>query len=240
MRALWLAKSTSTEDEWEDGFAFDEAGLSAAVADGASSAANAGLWARQLVSAFVERPFDLADPGAFGAWLGECQRAWTPPAATADHWWTDAVSSQPSWATFAALRASERDGAWTVSLGAVGDTCWFLLRHGALVTVVPALEAGDFGTHPELVGTGEESRSRTVGAYVSTGLDGASGDIVLGLTDALAEWALAVAADHPKVWAVLTAIGPGGLRRLVDNERTAGRLVDDDVTMVRCRLGETP
>lgn len=238
MRAYWLPKSSSAESEWEDGFAFDESRYLAAVSDGASSAAHASTWARHLASGFVENPFPPASASEFASWLSGLQRAWSPPTPETNNWWGDVVTKQDSWATVAVLSANANEGRWQVNLGSIGDTCWFHIRSGVLLSVFPPLGSDDFDSHPELVGTSEESMERSAAAYCAEAFDGASGDVVVGATDALAEWALRTEANSSGVWSALERIGMTGLARLTCDERAAGRMVDDDVTLLRCRLGD--
>ncbi len=237
-RGLWLPKHGSSEAEWEDGFAFDEADGRAAVADGASTAVAAGRWAQQLVTGWLEDPFDLDGPEQFAPWLDRRQAAWEPPPAGAgDDWWGEVVRRQASWATIVLLQVTPHDGHWRVGVGAVGDSCVFLVRSDTRLAIWPIIGADDFGSHPDLIGTDPATAPRTVDSFTRCTFDAKSGDVLVMATDALAEWALKMEGAHPEVWAVLSRIDQDGLASLASDERNQGRLVNDDLTLVRCVLG---
>ncbi len=237
-RGFWVPKGGSSEEEWEDGFAFDETDGRAAIADGASSAVAAGRWARQLVTGWLEDPFDLG-ASQFGPWLDRRQHAWDPPALVPDEeaWWGEVVRRQASWATLALLEVASHDDHWRINVGAVGDSCVFLVRRDDRSAIWPIIGADDFGSHPELVGTDPATAGRTIAAFTRCAFDAKDGDVLVMATDALAEWALKVEDAHPEVWKLLSRIDQAGLTVLTADERERGRLVNDDVTLVRCDLG---
>ncbi|MEM7337258.1 MAG: hypothetical protein AAF467_01355 [Actinomycetota bacterium] len=239
MRALWAPKAGSTDVEWEDGFAYDEAGQRAAIADGASSAIGAGEWARVLTAGWLREPFPLGEPAAFERWLRRRQPEWQGPVGgdgEASSWWADAVANRGSWATLGlvSLTGSGRD--WMLEAAVVGDICVFLVRDGVLVDACPPPDSIEFGSHPELVGTDTRSIERTVGAMRVDRFPAADGDVILAATDALAEWALGHHDQHRDLWATLATVDQASLCELARDERAAGRLVNDDVTLLRCEL----
>ena len=238
MRALWVPKAGVEEHEWEDGFAYDEATQRASIADGASSATASGTWARMLTSGFVTAPFATGDRASFGNWLGSRQGEWVPPeSAGSDDWWNDAVAERGSWATLAVIAIDDSPTGWTVETGTVGDTCIVHVRDGERLHLVPDMEPDDFDSFPELVGTDPKSVVRTVGAYVPETFEARDGDLVLAMTDALAEWALLHDRSQDDVWDTLASVDQASLAMLVHDERHADRMVNDDVTLFRCQLG---
>ncbi len=241
MRSLWVPKKGSLEEEWEDGFAYDEATGRAAIADGASSAMGAASWARCLCEGWTDDPPGALDSEQLGPWLSRRQGAWSPPESTQsssdDAWWADATTARGSWATLAMFTVADSSDGWLIEAGAIGDTCLFLIHEGVLSAALPELEPDDFGTHPELVGTPPQSVARTVGALETKDFEAVDGDLLLGATDALAEWALRTATTHAEVWETLATVDAETLVELVCQERAAGRMINDDVALLRCRFG---
>src|SRR6516164_1018014 len=72
-QALWLPKRGHQIEEYEDAFAGDAATGRFAVADGASEASFAALWARLLVEEYVAKELKLS---AVEEWLAGLRQEW--------------------------------------------------------------------------------------------------------------------------------------------------------------------
>ncbi|MER6127018.1 hypothetical protein ABT173_31400, partial [Streptomyces sp. NPDC001795] len=122
---------------------------------------------------------------------------------------------------------------------AVGDSCLFHLREGQPTVVFPLQRPDEFDTHPALVSTREEPLGSLAGVLRLT--SGACGpdDVLLLMTDALAQWALESAAESGAVWEFLEHARPDEFTAEVRELRRSRAMREDDVSLVRCRAVST-
>lgn len=212
-----LAKATEENEDAAD-WAENAGVLCAAIADGASSDAFSGLWARCLVESFCQTG---------GLYLEEARGRWQATVSGQTlPWFLADKLRQGTHAAFLGIALSN-DSEATVS--AVGDCCLFHLGTGGLITSFPLTSAGDLGRHPALIGT---RGAPTV--PLETTLSIGTGEALLLATDALAGWLLQEKAQEP--WASLLALqNPSDFARFISALRTANRLVRDDTTLVIVR-----
>jgi hypothetical protein len=240
-----VQKSSVAPHQCEDAFAVDAAANRVAVSDGASSAFMSREWAQELVSGYVSDTPGLSLP-AVRTWVEDRTQQWaikqqTAAASTSgDDWWSDASAARGSFATLLGVQVDRTaEGlAWT-SL-AVGDSVLAQVRPtGDSVTLersFPIEGADAFDGDPELVATLHASGT---GALPSIRVaQGAiePGDVLLLMTDALAQWALRLHQAAQPVWRYLATVEPGQLAAAVTSERSNGTIVDDDVTLLRLRF----
>ncbi len=242
-----LEKQGSTALEWEDAAAFHDGDPAAGVAphyvvvDGATEAYDAIRWVEHLVGSFVAEPGPALTPDGLGAWFEQVQRLWVAQAPTrfATVIEQHKFDTEGSFATFLGCRLTGLDGPrprWEAA--ALGDTVLFHVRAGRLLTHFPPIGVDEFGLSPDGIGT----HPADLGAMVR-GLDLAAGEVQAGdvlfiATDALAAWLLARAAnDEATLWPVLVGLAHDAtFAALVADQRAAGRLHNDDVTLLRVRL----
>jgi hypothetical protein len=192
-RAFRLSKRGNTPEDYEDAFAADPASGRFAVADGASEASFAAVWARLLAEGFVQAP---GKPWKELDWLGPVRQRW---AAEVDRlplpWYAEAKREQGGFATLLglALRAPQPEpnpepGIWRAL--ALGDSCLFQLRGIHLRKAWPLTRSADFGNQPRLCGSRpraneplDPEREQAFGKW-------RPGDRFLLMTDALAQWFL--------------------------------------------------
>jgi Protein phosphatase 2C len=187
-QAFRLSKQGNSADEYEDASAGDLRSGRFAIADGASEASFAGLWATLLADQFV------ADPGKpwrdldwvvalRSQWLAQVENLPLP-------WYAEEKRALGAFATFLGLvfRQSKTDkhGYWRAL--AVGDCCLFHTHGKALVRAFPLIRSADFGNQPSLL----RSRGST---ELPLACEQAKGrwepnDCFLLMTDALAQWFL--------------------------------------------------
>ncbi|MCU1498158.1 MAG: hypothetical protein JWM47_2111 [Acidimicrobiales bacterium] len=245
VEAWSFPKSSSSDAECEDAFAVDGRHGVIAVADGASSAPMAREWAQTLTSSYVASPpphrLDAAR-----SWVDRASAAWQDvalaSAGSAGSWWAGDLQSRGSHATFLGVDVHPGSGAaagrWDAL--AVGDSCLVHLRHhdGRWVRAcsfpIDAPEA--FASHPDLVATrqpeGPEPLTRIRTASGELDRD----DLLLVMTDALAQWALSCEHLMPASWDELASCSQEELGSLVARARHDGSMVDDDVTLARIRI----
>jgi hypothetical protein len=220
-RVLAVPKDGHAADECEDAHAWNTPAGRFAVADGASESIFAGEWARMMCEAFV------ADPAAdtFGPWLGVAQERWEAHVGTQPAPWHVAEKVEDgAFATF--LGVAIDGGRWRAV--AAGDTCLFLVHNDGLRGAFPVPTAAAFGTRPELVGSRQKGRVKSVAARGTV----LPGDRLLLMTDALAEWFLREHEAGRSPWQELTGLTADGFPEWVAARRADKRLKNDDVTLV--------
>jgi hypothetical protein len=242
-----LEKLGGTAAEWEDAAAYHDGDPAADVAprcvvvDGATEAYDAIRWAEHLVSSFVaDTGPDLTREG-LRAWFEQAQRLWVAgaPARFATVIEEHKFRTQGSFATFLGCRLAGLDGhhaRWEAA--ALGDTVLFHVRAGRLLTHFPPIGVDDFGLSPDGIGTRPEVLGPMLeGLELSSG-EVQAGDVLFVATDALAHWLLLEAErDEVPLWAALTDLDHNAaFAAIVADHRAAGRMRNDDVTLLRVRL----
>ena len=235
-------KAGGTEAEWEDCAGYRPAGPDGraryVVVDGATEAYDSIRWVRQLVTGFLDPddgPPDLGEP-AIHAWFGHMQQRWVDeaPATFSSIFEERKFREDGSFATFLGCDVRGLGGprpAWRAA--ALGDAVLFHVRDGRTVAQLPRLGADDFGINPDGVFTQPSMRDRMRGALRFADGDLRAGDVLYLATDALAEWLVRTS----DAWNGLAGlVHPTPFRQLVAGERNAGRMRNDDVTLLRVAI----
>lgn len=241
---FWAPKAGNRVDEWEDSFALDETSGRFAVADGASSSSQAAAWAAELTTGFLDDVFSVAEPDAFASWLdrragrfAEAHPATDRAEMTAENWYAVAASEADGYATFigaSVLRAT--DGSLMVQTVGVGDSVAAVVRDGHLVHLAPTIGADGFDSYPDLLPSDLDRLATAAEAAFRSEFGLEAGDELLLMSDAIAEWALNHAGDEPEVWDVFGELDSHTFTSLVTELRAFDEIVNDDVTLVRCRV----
>lgn len=235
-RTLRLPKRGHTAEEYEDASAGDPERGRFAVADGAAESSFAALWAGLLVEDYVRAP----DGGRWEQGLPDLRRRWAAEAGGSANgrptpWYFEHKLQQGAFATF--LGVSVRG---TASCGrrhrrllavAVGDSCLFQVRKDALFKAFPLTASAEFGNAPRLV----ESRQTPPRRKARLKGHWRVGDRLWLMTDALAQRFLQEAETGGRPWQRLEemlAAADSAFAAWVENLRDAGRLRNDDVTVV--------
>jgi serine/threonine protein phosphatase PrpC len=237
-QAFRLPKAGNTEEEYEDacwpeGAVRREARLfRCAVADGATEASFAGLWARLLVRAYCRAELSSA---RLPISLRALASAWDDAVASRPlPWYAEEKARAGAFAALAGLTMTVSRGEVRWRALAIGDSCIFHLRGGALIAAFPLQAADDFDNRPYLLGSKAESNGQLrVHVRHATGR-AQSCDRFLLMTDALAAWALrsSEAGDNP--WEALSSAAHDEevFRGLIGDLRTSGDIRNDDVTLM--------
>jgi hypothetical protein len=243
-RAFRLPRHGHGLEECQDALAADVQRGRFAIADGAAESPYASLWARLLVEEFVRQSERLP---SWASWLPSLQQRWiikvsgtvaeTVPDTFLNGvpWYLQAGLNQGAFTTFLGLVIEENK--WCAM--AVGDSCLFQVRREELIRAFPVTRAVDFSNAPWLIG------SRTSPSEVphKNGLqqlgDCQSGDRLLLMTDALAQWFLTQAESGGKPWQALgplahaadDASAQQAFATWIEELRHTRRLRNDDVTL---------
>lgn len=220
-RATWIARG----------------GLLAAVADGATQGYRSEAWAESLVQAWVvggmagkrsnealERQIDA---------LAAAWRAGSSPSAQAP-WYVSAKAARGAHSTFLGLRISRSGRGWRWSALAVGDTELFVLDgYGGCPVRYPLKVASEFTARPPLISTLANPDLRP-GRTLRREGPLPRGGWLLVATDALAKYLLSADEAGMPAWldARRAATSHSAFRGWIANLRAAGKLDDDDTTLV--------
>jgi hypothetical protein len=220
--------------------------ISVAIADGASESLLAGHWARLLVGEFVKAE-SLLDgrefaamavktatrwPGVYASYVDERQARGKPIA-----WYEEPGLKRGAYATLLVAHFAE-SGKW--SAAALGDSCLFHVRDDRLLAAFPLDTDADFGTQPCLLNS--RNLDEELVASRTTVITGSweREDVFFLCTDALAAWFLAERAAGGDPWTSLRDLGtdaiPDRFEDWVTGLRAAGRMRNDDVTLVRVHM----
>ncbi len=228
---LCLPKHGNAEDEYEDAWAADPARGRFAVADGASETSFAGRWAQLLTDGYLE----AARSSAVEEWLPAPRRRWAAEVMGLElPWYAEMKREQGAFATFLGVQvrrpSADRPARWRAV--AVGDSC--LIR--AEKRTIPIVSVGSIGGLRQPAAAdrlarraGDRTRVR-VGALLP-------GDLLLLLTDALAQWFLQAQEQGGRpaeaIETLLSADRPDeAFAEWVEEQRGRGDLRNDDVTLL--------
>jgi hypothetical protein len=234
-RAFWLPKAGCSIEEYEDAFwpapPFDRdiELFRAAVADGATEASFAGVWARILVRAYCK--------GQVGGkklikFLPVLQKEWTETVGDRPlPWYAEQKAAQGGFSTITGLTLFD-DGRWESS--SIGDSCLFQVRDDRIVVSFPLDHSSQFGSRPVLL----SSRGSGAESLVSYAGEWNEGDVFYLMTDAIAAWFLRCVEAELKVPSIFLELDEDTLfaERIVEWRRD-GAIKNDDVTVLRIRLG---
>jgi hypothetical protein len=215
------------------------------VVDGATEAWETRRWVDQLVTSFMspDGPGGVSQPdlerGAISAWIQQMQGRWLAEIPAPSDYIEQQKIKQGSLATFLGCQLTGLDGespSWCAA--ALGDTVLFHVRGDRLLTCFPALGSADFGPAPEGISTRPEYLARMSDRMLFQRGRLAPGDTLFAATDAFAKWVIVNEECHDEaLWPMLDSlVHPAVFDRLVDEQRTAGTLEDDDVTLMRIRF----
>lgn len=228
-----VPKLGNTTAECEDAFAANAPCF--AVADGASEGGFSGIWSEMLVRAFaLIHADDRKGPEAFVEMLEQCRTEWAGwerELAQRDlPWFTREKLTQGSFATF--LGVLIEASRWRAV--ALGDSCLFVVRKGALVECFPVQQSTDFDNTPALVPTSgvvDPSQLLTQEGRLEYG------DRFYLVSDAMASWFLAGYERGEEPWVALDGISDSQeLEILVGEARRESGMKNDDVTLIAIEI----
>jgi hypothetical protein len=233
--------------EWEDGAAaFDGDHVRDpryVVVDGATEAYDSLRWVEQLVTSFADTGNGAPALTAAGlrSWFGSVQRQWVERAPAG---FANVIEEhkfrEGSFATFLGVELTGMGGPaprWQAV--ALGDTVLFHVRAGRLLGHFPAIEVDEFGLVPDGVHTDPGVMDRMSARLLFGAGELADGDLLFAATDAFAHWMLGRADQHA-LWTLLAGLDHDEtFAALVADQRAAGAMRNDDVTLLRVRVTAT-
>jgi hypothetical protein len=236
-RAMWAQKMGNSPEQWEDAFAVDAPGGSAAIADGASSGIYCNIWADQLSKRFLTDRPDTRDPVSLNKWVNGLRSEWrTAIKYSSLNWSKQAkVDQTGAAATFLTLEIGPSDASgcrpWRAC--AVGDATLFWVRNGRLVATFPVVAADQFGSAPLLVRSNPGFKTLVLAAAGVC----RPGDRFVLATDAVSARLFKSAEGGPgPEWGRFESITQDEWREELDALRRANDMVNDDCTLVVLRV----
>jgi hypothetical protein len=244
-RAFQVERAGSSAEDCMDRFGVAANKRIYALADGASLASYSAIWAEILVRQWVKKglPQSRWHTDPILDWLKPLQAEWDThvPWDSLDYY-PRKKARMGGQATFLGVRfrsSGPRRMKWSAL--AIGDTCLLHLRRGLVHGSFPLRDPGHFSNHPKLLvsvpGVLTPDMLEADGLML-TGTLGV-GEYMLLCTDALAAHLLQRGKDASYMAAFSNAlIYPGeeeageNFRRWVSEQRSAGAMVNDDVTLV--------
>ncbi|MGM9439018.1 hypothetical protein [Streptomyces murinus] len=231
----------------------------AAVSDGASESLLARAWAGQLVDNVLDsmciteewwrKPDDFT-----GDLLDRCAFRWSAFLAQYQEdrvaqgrpitWYEQPGLEKGAFATVLGVEIrgtfiSEKETNWSWHSFALGDSCLFHLRDGAVHSSFPLQDVEEFGITPQLLGSRNHDKALVAQRIAIAHGELRPGDEILLTTDALAAWMLAhedISPTRGTQLAVIAADGAEQFAEWIDHQRHRGYMRNDDVTLVRMRV----
>ncbi len=228
LRTLWSPKSGNSAEEYEDAF-WPQSPIDreldlfrAAVADGATEASFAGVWARILVRAYCRdqiggKKLSKFLPRLCGEWKDSVGDKPLP-------WYAEQKAAQGGFSTLTGLTLY---GDSRFSASSIGDSCLFQIRDERVVVSFPMERSAQFGSRPILLsssGSGADS-------FVTLAGNWQPGDTFYLMTDALAAWFLRCVESSS-----VPMIPSDEFDQWIANLRRSGDLKNDDVTVMEVAL----
>jgi hypothetical protein len=256
-----VGKLGNSAEEYEDATGSSSEGRRFAIADGATQTSFADRWSQILALEFIMNPpAEEPLPVRWNNWLEPLQEAWSMGIPWDKlPWFALEKARTGACTTLLALEfipGSDANGhsspsLWHRMLGvpatpamrwkaeAVGDTCLFLVRADRLMQSFPLTRPAEF-THSPVLITTDPKQNRLVCEHLKTAAgDCQPGDDFLLMTDALAKWFLLRHLVGERPWRRLRElVDEPAFRQFVVEEREAGRMENDDTTLMAIRWPE--
>ena len=233
-----LPKSGYELAECEDVIGMNPPALRYAVADGATEAFDSQTWAKRLAQSWVQEERPALTVEDFGAWAAEqgelLHSSWSDLHLP---WYAQEKALGGSFAAFVGLQVDLNNGSPRWNTIALGDSCLVHRRGDEINHALPIADYQNFNATPLLVPSLCSLQKTALSHTVVDSGTVEPGDVFLLLSDAAAAWYLMMCAKQDparaEFEALLAAARDEDLARLFNGERTAGRIKDDDIAIIR-------
>jgi hypothetical protein len=238
-----LPKAGNTAEEYEDAAypkktvrgTFNTFRL--AVADGATEASFSGLWAEILVNAYRS---NAAGNEGFEDRLPRLQSLWEERISKKPlPWYAEQKLQSGAFAALIGLTLSggKSSGNWNAL--AVGDCCLFHVREEQLLESFPLSKSEEFNSRPVLISTNPQYNKNLASSIGQRSGNWQSNDRFYLMSDALACWFLSRFAlpTYDPFDSIEAIHSQEDFVAFIALQREDKQLKNDDVTLIRCRLG---
>lgn len=238
--SIRIAKHGNTLEECEDAVSVDPRRMVLALADGASSSFGANVWADALTKQYVAAPPKPLSVESFGSWLADARAGFDAAVesrsgddSTPDGWWSEQGVRQGAYSTIVGAAIMADGDTRVATVMCLGDSCAFVLtgKRGerSVRRSLPYEDASQFGSHPALLGS-QSDRVHPEPTWTTVPMN--RGDLLVLASDAVSEWLLA----DQRRFQLFDDADPQRVANTLIAERTAGRIVNDDVTLTTLEL----
>ena len=233
-----LPKSGIELSECEDAIAINEVSGRFAVADGATEAFDSQSWARLLVKDWVQLAPVAQTPEDFWVFVsGRAQVLHDSWSGLRLSWYSEEKARTGSFAAFVGVQLALEAPAPSWHAIALGDSCLVHCRDNAVLTSLPLAKSEQFNAAPLLVPSLSKLQGFALDKVVSGTGSLEKDDVLLLLSDAIACWYLRADEQTRSNFDVLLKKGrETELCELISDERSRGRMSDDDVAVIRIGL----
>jgi hypothetical protein len=230
VRHFTTPKSGHTLAECEDAIGISDTRQRLAVVDGATEAFDSGRWARQLAETWVQQSQLLA-PEDFWTWLGQqgahFAAAWSELQLS---WYSEEKARAGSFAAFVGVELDLTTARWNGI--ALGDSCFFHFRESELLTTLPAITESSFTSTPVLAPSFTALQPNALKEVVTGSGELAVHDVLMLCSDALAAWTISLVHKQRIPSELFFVANDEEVVSFFNDERTAGRLKDDDLSFI--------
>lgn len=232
VRVFSLVKEGNTLDEYEDAVGYALQKRRFAIADGATESSFAKPWAQLLVDGFLRKP-PSKEP--FWKWVRPLQKEWFQGIKWDSlKWYAKEKAQTGAFSTLLGLELfGTRNICWRAL--AIGDSCMFVFRNGALLSSFPVSETREFNNVPTLV---PSISSRGVPKPKLARGACRKNDLIVIATDAISQWILCSHQSRDAVLEQLLSLHTDyDFQSLVGELRSNGRIKNDDTTVMLIEVG---
>jgi hypothetical protein len=245
--SFWVPKRGNSIDEYEDAYAIDTVETESnivriAVADGASEGFFSKIWADILVKNFHRKKITT-----MSAFLEHCNEDWKiwksqylegrQASDRPIQWFEEDGIRRGAYSTFLGLNIKRDDSQWQAI--AIGDTCLFHIRNGALIQSFPLCDSISFNNSPILLSSENPLTNEIMDAIVLETGSYREGDCFFLMTDALSAWVLQEFENgNDPIDEILGINTQDEFAAFIDTLRTENHLHNDDVTLVTMWMDE--
>lgn len=236
-RQYLLPKLGHEEAECEDVIAVDTETARFAVADGATEAFDARNWAERLAQRWVQTGSTLTAE-EFRKWVEaqgrELRDSWEGLNLS---WYSEEKARNGSFAAFVGLEIDIRSKSPSWKAIALGDACLVHCRSGVLLKSFPLSRSESFNAAPVLVASDSSLHESAMQSLVVESGSCECGDVLLLLSDAIASWYLQrLELNDLDPDTFLRTTENEELNRFFDDQRSTGKMRNDDLAVVRIEI----
>ncbi|MBK9260204.1 MAG: protein phosphatase 2C domain-containing protein [Polyangiaceae bacterium] len=236
-RLLRIGKKGEAKATSDDAGAGNDTARVYAVADGASVSFLPGPWAQFLVDAACTS--GLPTKRELTRWLAGPREQWRKrqaEAAAGGAWWNN--QGRRGAATFCGIAVEHKNDLVEWSAVTIGDACVFLVCGNNLLRSLPLESSAGFNSTPRCLFSTPSDPEPEINIWKD---NATTEDVFILATDALAKWLLQRHEAGMPVWNRISQIASEDeLLQLVDQERDANRMENDDVTLLVVRMEKEP
>lgn len=213
-----------------------------AIADGATEAFDSRRWAKLLAHGWVRSNPPANNQEQFQEWLaimGErFHRKWKRRSLP---WYGEEKARLGSFAAFLGLQFTVEGGSLNWKGLALGDACLIQLRQNVVCEAFPFADASSFRKNPTLTPSLGTLQKSAIGHLKINSGEAELGDLFLLLSDGVASlYFEALAENDPltmQLDRLLESSNTDELSCLFDELRGVGRCANDDIAILRVRIG---